>query len=453
MKTLNLKGAFKPGIYNGLQKVSIPLFGVLSTALLAHKALTKSDMGVWVNFLAITTFVEMFRSGIVRTSLIKFINYSKTTEHSEIMSAAFFLNGIISVLSAVILFFGGGAIEDFLNSPGLNSMFHIYIITLLFLIFFSHIEWLMYAHLRFKELFYTYLVRQGGTFTLILIYYLVAGQVLLDTLVVIYTIGVIMGIVAGYFFMQSYFRLRFVYSLNWIRTLWNFGKFVFGSNIFTLIFRNADQLLLSNISANPGMVASQNISMRIINIADIPSQVIADILFPKNSSPELANQPDSIKSNYEKAVGAALSVILPFVLIILLFPKLIITILVGPQYYDAIPYLMLITSAILFQAFLKQTGVIFDSSGRPRITFTIAALIAIVQIAACYFFISHYQLMGAGYALIATHIFGFVISQILLYKFFKVNFLNSFKYCFQFYPLIFNIVIAKFSSKYKTINE
>lgn len=253
--------------------------------------------------------------------------------------------------------------------------------------------------------------------------------------------------------MRSFFGLRFNYSLNWIRTLWNFGKFVFGSNIFTLIFRNADQLLLSNITANPGLVASQNISMRIINIADIPSQVIADILFPKNSSPELVNQPESVKSNYEKAVGAALSVILPFVLVILIFPKLIITILVGSQYYDAIPYLMLIASAIFFQAFLKQTGVIFDSSGRPRVTFTIAALIAMVQIGACYFFISRYQLMGAGYALLVTHIFGFIISQILLYRFFKVNFLNSFRFCFQFYPLIFRIVSAKMFSKYKTGNE
>ncbi len=453
MKELNLKGAFSPGIYNGLQKVSIPLFGVLSTALLAHKALTKSDMGVWVNFLAITTFVEMFRSGIVRTSLIKFINYSKKIEHREIMSAAFFLNGIISIISALLLFFFGKAVEDFLKSPGLNSMFHIYIITLLFLIFFSHIEWLMYAHLRFKALFYTYLVRQGGTFMLILVYYLIVGQVQLDMLVVIYTIGVIMGIVAGYIYMKSFFGLRFIYSLNWIRTLWNFGKYVFGSNIFTLIFRNADQFLLSNITANPGMVASQNISMRIINIADIPSQVIADILFPKNSSPELANRPEAIKSNYEKAVGAALSVILPFVVVLLLFPKLIITILVGTQYLDAVPYLMLITSAIFFQAFLKQTGVIFDSSGRPRITLTIATLIAIVQIVACYFFISRFALMGAGFALLTTHLFGFTLSQVLLKKYFKVNFLNSFKYCFQFYPIIFKLVSSKFLSKYKTANE
>ncbi len=451
MEEKNLKGLFGPGLYNGLQKISIPLFGVLSTALLAHKALSKIEMGVWVNFLAVTTFVEMFRSGIVRTSLIKFINHSKSDEHSSIMSAAFILNAIISLIAGLILLFFGKDIEEFLKSPGLASMLYFYLATMVFLVFFSHMEWLMYAHLRFKALFITYVVRQGSTFLFFLLYYLFASRVYLDMLVVLYTVGVILGLVAGYLSMKHLFQLTIIFSGHWMSTLWNFGKFVFGSNIFTLIFRNSDQLLLSNISANPGMVASQNISMRVINIADIPSQVIADILFPKNS--RHADHPHINKVNYEKAVGAALCAVIPIVLFILLFPKLIIAILVGSKYYDAIPYLTLISSVIIFQTFLKQTGVIFDSSGHPKVSFFINLFLAVIQIGACYFFINRYQLMGAGYALLLSHLIGFVLSQVLLKRFFNINFINCFRYCIEFYPVIFKTVLIKVAKKNTTINE
>lgn len=449
MEQEKMKEWVKPGIYNGLQKISIPLFGVLSTALLAHKALTKPEMGVWVNFLALTAFVEMFRSGIVRTSLIKFINYTKKEQHSEIMSSAFFLNVLVSLLAAVILLLTSGLIETFLKSPGLAYILNFYILTLLILIFFSHLEWLMYAHLDFKSLFYTYFIRQGSTFLGILIYYLIAGKATLEALVMIYTGGVLLGTVLGFLSIKYLFQLKFIYSKFWIKELWNFGKFVFGTNIATLIFKNADQFLLSNITANPAMVASQNISMRINNIADIPSQVVSDVLFPKNSSPELSKKRYLTKYYYEKAVGSSLSVVLPILLVLLIFPKLFILILAGREYLDAVPYLRLIAASIFFQAYLKQVGVILDSSGFPHVSFKISSFLAVAMVGSCYLFIPKFQLMGAGYALLATQAAGFLVSQLILHRYFKVNIFNTFKYCIAFYPEMFKIIFKQFLLKSK----
>lgn len=448
-----MKDWVKPGIYNGLQKISIPLFGVLSTALLAHKALTKPEMGVWVNFLALTTFVEMFRSGIVRTSLIKYINYAKKDQHAEIMSSAFLLNVIVSFIAGIILLLTSGYLEDFLKSPGLAYILNFYIITLFILVFFSHLEWMMYAHLDFKSLFYTYILRQGSTFFGILIYYLVVGKATLEALVIIYTAGVLLGTLLGFLFIKYLFRLKFIFSKHWIMELWNFGKFVFGSNISTLIFRNADQFLLSNLTANPAMVASQNISMRIINIADIPSQVIGDVLFPKNSSPELIKMRHLTKYYYEKAVGASLSIIFPFLLGLLIFPKLLILILAGQDYLDAVPYLRLIAFSIFFQAYLKQFGVIMDSSGFPNVNFRTITFIAIAMVGFCYLFIPKFHLMGAAYALLAAQATGFLVSQFLLKRYFKISFFNTFKYCISFYPEMFKIFTRRFFRKTSSPHE
>lgn len=415
------------------------MFGVLTTALLAHKALTKTEMGVWANFLALTTFVEMFRSGIVRASLVKYINFSKKEFHTQIMSAAFFLNMAISVLLTITLLATSGYLEHFLRSPGLGVALNIYAFTIFILIFFSHLEWLMYAHLDFKSLFYTYLARQGTTFFGILIYYLIAGKTSIIPLVLIYSAGIMLGTMIGFIYIRHLFRLQLTFSRYWIGLLWKFGKYVFGSNVSTLIFKNADQFLLSNISGNPALVASQNISIRVINIADIPSQVTGDLLFPKNSRPELAEKKELTKYYYEKAVGASLSVILPIMLVLLVFPKLLILVLAGPEYYDAVPYLRLIAISIFTQAYLKQFGVIMDSGGFPHINFMVVSFIALVMIGFCYLFIPQYQLMGAGYALLATQFVGFTVSMIVLHRYFRISIWKTWVYCFSFYPEMLQI--------------
>ncbi|MBC7421963.1 MAG: hypothetical protein H7334_00755, partial [Ferruginibacter sp.] len=66
-------GLLLAGVFNGMQKLSIPIFGVISTMILAHIGLTKIDMGVWSLFLVITSFVEIIRQSLVKTSLIKYL--------------------------------------------------------------------------------------------------------------------------------------------------------------------------------------------------------------------------------------------------------------------------------------------------------------------------------------------------------------------------------------------
>ncbi|MEO6868895.1 MAG: oligosaccharide flippase family protein [Ginsengibacter sp.] len=442
----------KPGIYNGLQRASIPVFGVLSTMLLAHKALSKSEMGVWALFLVVTSFIDLFRSGIVRTSLIKYINFSESDEHRSVLSAAFFLNAIVSIIVIIFLFFGSGLIADLLKAPALKSMLHIFMFTLFILIPFSHFEWLMYGKSLFKGLFFTYILRQGSTLLSMLLVFLHYGHISLDTLVILYSGGILIGTLMGFLVVKPLLSLTIKLTKHWVMQLWNFGRFVFGSNIGTLIFRNADQFMLSAITANTALVASQNIAIRIMNIADIPSQVIADILFPKSSDPALLKNPSRIKYFYEKAVGASLSFILPFVCGILIFPKAILFVLAGDKYYDAIPYLQLIAVTGIFLSFLKQWGVIIDSTGRPHVNFMMLAFMAILEIGMCYYFISHFHLIGAAIALIITHLCGFIATQFLLNKYFKINFLNSFKYAFEFYKEIFGGMSKKMVSTVNRVN-
>lgn len=432
-----------------MQKLSVPLSGLFVTMILAHKALTKQEMGVWAIFMSITAIIELIRQGLVKTALIKFINHSKTEEQRFVVGAAFLLNLVITLIVALLLFIFTPFLAGFLKAPQLESMLYLLQLGLLIMIPFSHFEWLMYSKVLFKGLFWTYFTRQGITLILVFLIFLINTEVPLNTLVIIYNLALLAGTLVSYGYIKHLLIKSFVFSKEWVLKLAHFGKYVFASGISTLVFRSADQIMLSPILGSTVFNASQNIAMRFINLSDLPSQTLGDILFPRSAQAENSTNPARIKYYYEKTVGASLCVVVPLVLFVLLFPKAIIYILAGPQYYDAIPYLQLIAFTSITLAYLKQYGVIMDSTGKPALNWLTTSIIAVVQVGFLYVFIKRFHFIGAGYALIASHLIGFCVTQYLLYRLFGINFLNAFKYAFNFYPEFLKIIAQKLPWKFR----
>ncbi|UAY51326.1 oligosaccharide flippase family protein [Ferruginibacter albus] len=447
------EGWLASGFYNGLKNFSTPLFGLLSTMLLARRALTVEENGVWGLFLTVTAFIDTIRQGLIKNSLVKFINYSESHEHTDVLSAAFYLNAVITIVIAVLLFFFNVQIATWLKMPGLAPMMHTYEIGLLLLIPFMHFESIIYGKLLYKGLFWTYLVRQGVPLLLIAILYYSNNHITLNLLVWLFNLGILFSAIVAYFTVKSSLSHSLVYSKKWVSKIWHFGKFAFGTGLSNMAFRNADQFLLSSILGNKILNAYQNMALRIINLADTPSQVLADILFPKSSKSDTSNNPERIKYYYEKTVGATLSFVLPAVIFIILFPKLFLAVLCGSKYYGAAPYLQLASISVVFLAFIKYYGVIIDSTGKPAVNCLTTTIIALIQIGLCIFFIKNFALMGAAYALLITHVIGFIMTQYILRRSFNINFLNCFKYAFDFYPELFKIVLEKIGFKPKLVKQ
>ncbi len=441
------QGWIHSAFFSGLQKLSVPISGLLITMILAHKALTKQEMGVWALFMSITAIIELIRQGLVKTSLIRFINHSKEEDHTYVLSAALFLNMLITVFTAVLMFVFTPFLASWLVAPQLKQMLYLLQIGMLIMIPFSHFEWLMYGKLQFKGLFWTYLFRQGFTLLFVLAVYLFNTKVSLNELVIIYNACLLIGTIVAYKYIKPFVTGSFIISKIWVLKMLHFGKYVFGSNLSTLVFRSADQIMLSPLLGTTIYNASQNVAMRFVNLSDLPSQTLGDILFPKSASKENSNNPGMLKYYYEKTVGASLCFVMPLVVVVLLLPKLIILVLAGPQYYDAVPYLQLISFTCIFLAFLKQYGVIIDSTGKPYLNLITITVIAIVHVVLLYLFIKQFGFIGAGYALLCSHTIGFIITQLLLKRLYNINFLNCFKYAFAFYPEFAKIILQKISWK------
>ena len=429
----------RAGFYGGLQKLSIPLSGLFITMILAHKTLSKQEMGVWALFMTITSIIEVIRQGMVKTALIKYFNQDDGAHKISVVSAALFLNIMITVILSLLILFFTPLLSSTLKAPQLSTMLYLLQLGIFLMIPFSHFEWIMYAKAEFKGLFWTYLYRQGTTLLFIFLAFVIGFKLSLNQLALIYILGLLIGTFAAAKYVGEFIGKSFSFSKKWILQLFHFGKFVFANNINAFVFRSADQFMLSPLLGTTEFNASQNIAVRFINLSDLPSQTLGDILFPKASNMNKENK-GALKYYYEKTVGASLLVVIPVIAVVMLFPHAIIYVLAGPQYYDAIPYLQLISVTSIFLAYLKQFGVIMDSTGSPGINYAANTAIAIIQVILLYFFISKYQFIGTGYALVVSHIIGFIISQTILYRNYKINFLNAFKYAYGFLTEIPQIV-------------
>ena len=436
------------GFYSSLQKLSVLFFGIGSIMLLT-RWLDKHEMGIWSLFLAIAAFIEIIRHGLVKNAVIKYLNSSAEEDKKLIYASALVLNILITALTGIVLFLLMDTLVTLLKAGELKRILYIFSIGLLFLIPFSHFEWIQNSHGAFKGIFWAWFWRQLITLLLIVITQLFYNRITLELLAIYYCVGIFVGALISYRFVRKYLTGTFIVTRTWLLRLWHFGKYVFGSNFSATIFRLTDLFFVSHFLF-PAVVALQSISARIVNLTDIPSQVIGDILFPKSAQSGTAGNSSRIKFLYEKSVGGVLAFVLPATLFIFIFPKFILLIIAGRQYTDAAPYLQLIILAGLFLPFLKQFGTIMDSTAKPKINFIVISIIALINVLLCYFLIRRYDLMGAGYALLLTHLTGFMITQNILNRYYQINFLNCFKYAVGFYPEMLDLFYQKALKRHRS---
>lgn len=431
------------GFYSGLQKLSVPLSSIFITMILTKDVLTETEVGIWGILMIATSILELIRQGLVKNAMVKYINSCDEADEKKVIAAGFYLNAIITIVVAIVLFAITPWVAKVQHAAPLKEMLYILQIGLVINIPFSHFEWLMYAKQVFKGLYWTYVVRQGVTLLLVAGMLFIPFKQPLYVLVIIYNIAMLAGTIMAYKFIKQFIQQAFVFSKEWVLKLFHFGKYVFVSGISTLVFRNADQMLLPNILKTTIFNAYQGIALRIIALSDLPSQTLGDILFPKTAHSKNNSNPAVIKYYYEKTVGASLCIITPVLLFVFFFPKFIILILAKESYFPAIPYLRVVLFTAVTLSFLKQFGIIMDSTGKQKHNLLAITFLAILQVALCYVFIQKYGLMGAGYALVISHVIGFIVTQSMLYYYYKINFLNAFKYAVKFYPEFYHIIAHK----------
>lgn len=420
----------KSGFYSLLNQLTQMIFN-LGSVIILWRVLDKEACSVWVIYMTITAFIEVGRTGLLQNGLMTFLNQTPQYEHAKINKASLFLNLSLSVLVVIALLMSSGWLGVFYNSSELTSLLSIYAITTFILSGLYQFNFIQQANMDFKGLFWSSFVKNGALFFYILYIKLTTNTYSLTNLAYVQLFAAIPATLVAYSFARKYFSLSAPLDWAWVRKLLDYGKFTFGTNLSTMAYKNVDKMMLGKLLL--GMLSTYDLSIKINNLAEVPTTTLAAILFPQSARRTSTEGADGAKYLYEKSVGVLMALIVPVVIFILLFADVIIWIIGSEKYASSAPVLRLTIFYGIFMAFAMQFGTIMDSVGKPKLNFYITTLGAFVNLICNYLFITWFGLFGAAYGSLVAMTIMFVIMQVTLKRLFNVEILNTFKYMLSFY--------------------
>jgi len=431
MKSFKDSYWLRSGFFSILQRIVVVLFGFTGFFILI-RLFGKEEYGIWMLFMSFTTLTEVLRHGFIRNPLITYLNASDDKEHNKIFAASFLLNICTSLLLIVFIIAFSKTLAIVWNAQGLDTLLLLYALTTIVLTFFSQFEYLLEAKLDFNKKFYIYFVRHGLFLLYILWFVYSDNQLSLFNLAIAQLATIFLTSIQSFFYCRKYLSFGISLEKAWVKKMFSFGKYTFGTNLSSMIMGNVDQWMLSSM-ISPVAVATYNPAIRIAHLVDVPSMSVASIVFPKVASRVKEEGEKAAKYLYEKSVGLILAILLPMLLFILIFPDFVIYFIAGEAYADSIPILQVTILYSIFIPFGRQFGVIVDGMGLPKVSFYFVIMKVIINVVCNYFFITHFGVIGAAWGTLCSFFIGFLLDTAYLQKKVKMSLGNIPMHIISFY--------------------
>ena len=146
------------------------------------------------------------------------------------------------------------------------------------------------------------------------------------------------------------FRLRVRWSEVW--ELVRFGRFVFVTNLGSMLFNRTDMMMLG--SAVPSSeIAVYNVPQRIGNYVDVPLTSVASVVYPRAAATDVTDV-EHLRGLYERSVGAMLAMLIPVAAIMFFGAPWIVRLAAGEYYADTAAALATVWGVVIAQIILYR---------------------------------------------------------------------------------------------------
>lgn len=398
------------------------------------RMLPEEAIGIWVLYTNFVAIVEVTKSGFIKNASVRYFNLPTRTQ--EVIVASLFLN-VAFTLAMILLVLGGAGVFYYgRQDTTVATLLLIFCGQLLVYIPFAHFDYLLSAQLKFGVMMRAYILRNFFLFLCLATYFWFVP----DTLTLVHIAGfqvVGMLLAVGYIVISvKPQRVPWVLNRSLAKEIANFGKYIFATNISSMLFRSTDQYMLGIMVSNAS-VAYYNVAVRITNLIDLPSTAASEVLFPKSVKSMQDAGTRDLKRLYEKTVGYVLAIVIPATLGVYVLADWVITIIAGADYQASVPVLRITLLYGLILPYLKQFGTIMNTLDKPKTNFLTVLAIFSVNVVSNLVFIRQFGLMGAAYGTLLTYVFGMILNQYILRREVTVNPLNTFRYMIAAYQEIF----------------
>jgi len=407
------------------------VIGMLTILLLAHNFSTKEDVGNWVFFiLNMVTLADVFRTGFLQNSLIKFYSGTAKERSDSISGAAWYIGFVITLAGCAInlLWYLWYVIFHPAVTPATLIMMHWFGVVFLAMLPYSVATWILQAEERFGML----LIVRGINQCLQLLFMVVL--ILTDRLTflnAVYANFLTCVLTSAVTMIAGWDRLRTVghRTKESIRELFHYGKFSVGTSIAAQFLKASDTYIINFML--PGAAAAAAVGM--YGMAQQLMQVIEIFIrsFTATAMPMISaasNQGDNNKVVYlmKKFAGMITLALIPVCLVCFVGADVFMHILGGKKFIGS-------ESVGVFRIFMffaimlpldRFMGITLDMINKPRANmikvYIMLAVNVIGDIAGLLIFKSIYGVAGAS---IITFIVGTLYGYWTLKKYlnFKIG--------------------------------
>lgn len=360
--------------------LSVALFGFVNFFILAH-TYQPDVFGQWVLYIVSAGFIEMFRFGITRVAIIRFLSGATGDERKKIIGTNWLLGLVFTALLSVSIFVVSRIWGNAIESSGYALFFAWYPLLCVINQPYNMALTIQQASQRFDRILVIRLVNRATFFIFILL-----NKFFFETSILM-VVFVHMGVNLSASLLST---LRHWDGFNFIKyydrkvaiKILQFGKYTTGTLIGSNLLKSADTFIisLSPILGAEG-VAIYSIPLKLTELLEVPLRSMTSTAFPKMSKACLKENITELKRLFYSYSGMAIFIFIPLTAAIYIMAPLLIQLIGGEAYSEAIPVLRIFALYGLLLPLDRFSGIALDSVNQPKKNFYKVLLMVTANIA------------------------------------------------------------------------
>ncbi len=340
-------------------------FGFLSFLLLA-RTLSQNIFGQWMLFVSMSSFIEMFRFGLTRTAMVRFLSGANLEERKKLIGSNWVISASVTIVLALLIFLINLFAYKTIQASGFGLFFTWYPIASLATLPLNNALTLLQADLKFGKILFIRILNMAPWVIFLILnlfFFKLEVQYVIITFIFASLISSLTATVLGWNGLSNFFNFD-KYNLNRII---QFGKYSVGTLIGSNVLKSADTFIIGlSPILGPEGVAMYSIPLKLTELMDIPLRSLAATVFPKMSKAYIQEQKEQVLSLFYKYTSLLTMLLIPFAIINLIFAEYIVFIIGGEAYLESANIYRLFCIYGLILPLDRFTGIGLDAINQPK---------------------------------------------------------------------------------------
>jgi O-antigen/teichoic acid export membrane protein len=382
----------------GLADKGLPVIYGLGFVFLVIRVLPEEEFGNFVLVQEIFLVISGFAAAFALQPLLKYAAESPDG-HLGVVGASLLLHLGFYAGASVILVLLAHPLSRALNAPATGSLI-MYIPAMLAAAFVRNSTIvLLQARFRISEIFWTDAVHFLGAPVMV---WLLSRAGRFDSafdLIMISIVSLTASSLLGAVFARRYFTTMVRSTRGDFRKVWLYGKYALGSTVSYLVYTKADTFLLSGFTG-PVQVAVYNSAKTFTRAFEMVTQVVQMFIVPASSRLSSRGEHRSLQALVEKGILFVTVGTIPFFLVFFFGSGLLVHVLYGGRYTEAVPLLRVFGLLAFVVPLLAVGSNLLLGLGEAKRGFMLGLHMLWISLAAYLFLIPLFGALGAALGMV-----------------------------------------------------